>query len=1049
MTPAALPLHSHSLTGATRIAALLAVAAASLAGRAQAASPAQLALPEAIEVEAPSRLQLQQELWSPKIDPSLAGAQGTVDIWVKLSRAPLAEANGEDAKTRGGLLSPSQRRAYKASLELEQDGVAAVARALGGEELGRVSRAHNAVAVRIDASRIFDLATALGVDRVRPVNHYQVDLSETVPYIGAAAAQAAGKDGRGTRVAVVDSGIDYTHRNLGGPGSVAAYDQAVATFPNPYFPSAKVVGGFDFVGSAWPTGPRTEDPNPIDDGPAGGHGTHVADIIGGRSTDGGHVGVAPGASLIAIKACSSVSSSCNGVALLKAVDFALDPDGDGTLDPVDVMNLSLGSSYGQKEDDLTEALERASAAGVVVVASAGNSGNKPYVVGSPSVGQRVISVAQTQVPSAKSVPLVVNSPAAIAGTYGNTETVPWAPVDRSVTGDVAFVGRGCPAGSISATSPADTYLADPAGKVALIDRGACSVSLKVDRAAKAGATAVLIGLVAAGDAISFSFGGGDTFVPTLVITRADASRLKANLAAPVNVTISPDAAIPLVGSMVASSSRGPSISYQAIKPEIGAPGASLSAQYGTGTGETAFGGTSGAAPMVAGSAAILVGANPRLRPSEVKAALMNTAETRIFHQPAIFPGKLAPITRIGAGEVRVDRALSASAVAWVPRSHSAALSFGYHAVSERQSFEREVKVQSFSGKGMTWKVAASFRTPGKPANAAVTVSAPASVRVSAGEDAEFEVRITVDPTKLPSWTLDGGPNGGNGLLLDDHEVDGYLTLTSGAETLSLPWHVLPHKAAALSAPAAARAGKSFSIKNQGAEDGLVEVFSLTGQSPRVPAAQLPNPGDNFAVVDLAAVGVRAVALAAPGDTLQVGVSTFGGRAHPNYPAEFDVLIDNNLDGVADYVVFNLENGGFAATGQNVVAVQKLNPDGSNSGAARVFFFTDADLDSSNAILTFPTAAVGLTPDTTFAFSVFAFDNYFTGALTDAIENMVYTPARPRWVASDVAPIAPGGRAPVTVTEVAGGAAASPSQTGFLLQYRHADPRRESQAVVVR
>ncbi len=215
--------------------------------------------------------------------------------------------------------------------------------------------------------------------------------------------------------------------------------------------------------------------------------------------------MAPGASLIAIKVCSAVATSCNGIALLKAMDFAIDPNGDGdTSDAVDVINMSLGSDYGQVEDDLTLASSNAVKLGVIVVASAGNGANRPYIVGSPSIAPGVISVAQTAVPSDVAIPLVVNAPAAIARVYANTQTVDWAPVGSGVTGNVAFIGRGCPAGSISATNPDDPYLASPAGKIALIDRGGCSVSLKVDRAVRAGATGVLIGLVAAGDAVSFS-----------------------------------------------------------------------------------------------------------------------------------------------------------------------------------------------------------------------------------------------------------------------------------------------------------------------------------------------------------------------------------------------------------------------------------------------------------------------------------------------------------------------------------------------------------------
>ncbi|HSB19748.1 MAG TPA: S8 family serine peptidase [Anaeromyxobacteraceae bacterium] len=1029
-----------------------------LAVPALAANLSELALPGGPATTAAKPIsQMPGRTASAFVDPSLLRAQGRVEVWVKLADRPLAEAHGANARTRGGVLSLEQRRAYLQDLDRKQADLSSTAGRMGARELGRVSRAHNAVALRIDASRILDLASLPGVVAVRPVRNYELALSETVPYIGAAAAQAAGKDGTGARVAVLDSGIDYTHRNLGGPGTAAAYGDAVASFPNAYFPSAKVVGGFDFVGSQWPTpDPRcgfadpptnkvpnvciVPDPNPIDDGAGGGHGTHVSDIIAGRSLDGTHVGVAPGAQLYALKVCSSVSTSCNGVALLQAVDFALDPNGDGSMkDAVDVMNLSLGSNYGQKEDDLSEALAEAVDFGVVVVAAAGNAGNRPYIVSSPSTAPGVISVAQTQTPSAKAYPLVVNSPAAIAGTYRNTETVEWSPVDHPVTGDVAFVGRGCPAGTISATNPDDPYLADPAGKIALVDRGGCAVSWKIDRAVAAGATGVLIGLVAAGDAISFSYGGGTHFAPTLIIIQADSNRIKGALATgPVNATISPANAIPLVGSMVSSSARGPSVSYNAIKPEIGAPGASVSAQYGTGTGETAFGGTSGATPMVAGSAAILVGAVPGIEPMEVKARLMNTAETNILHNPALAPGYLAPITRIGAGEVRVDKALGASSAAWVRSSDSAALSFGYHAVSRTDSFDQTVRVENLGNRSKTYAIASSFRYAAKAASGAIEVRAPKSIRVGGRSSAEFRVTIVVHPENLPAWNINGGGLGGSGATLDGLEMDGYLTLTSGSERLSLPWQVLPHRAAALYTGDEVKVGRFLNVFNAGVADGRAEVFSLTGRSSRIPRSQLPGPGDNFAVIDLRAVGVRDVG------ALQFGISTNGARAHPNYPAEFDVYVDTNRDGAPDFVIFNAENGGFGVTGQNVVFVANLA-----KGTTAAYYYTDADLDSSNAILTAPYSALGITADSQFDFSVYACDNYFTGQCTDAIENMTYTPSRPRYAASTGQVAVPSRSVgSFSVSSVAGGAQASPSQTGFLLLFRDSDPQQESQAVQV-
>jgi hypothetical protein len=135
------------------------------------------------------------------------------------------------------------------------------------------------------------------------------------------------------------------------------------------------------------------------------------------------------------------------------------------------------------------------------------------------------------------IPLVVNSPAGIAGTYANTATLGFAPINAGVTNNVVYVGRGC---------PGDSYLANPSGKIALIDRGTCAVSLKVDAAATAGATGVLIGLVAPGDAMSFSYGGGTNFVPSLVITQATSNLIKNALqSSSVNASISPANALPI------------------------------------------------------------------------------------------------------------------------------------------------------------------------------------------------------------------------------------------------------------------------------------------------------------------------------------------------------------------------------------------------------------------------------------------------------------------------------------------------------------------------
>jgi minor extracellular serine protease Vpr len=1002
-----------------------------------------------------------------RIDYRLRARQGELDVWVQLDKASLASTRAKLAATtgvarvRGAQDAASVRSAMaaqRASIAAQQQEIATRLTGLGARELGRAKVAHNAIAVRVDATQLASIAALPGVVRVQPVVNYEIDLSETVPYIGASAVQTAGFDGTGVKVAVLDSGIDYTHKNLGGSGSAADFQaaQAAAAGPAPaaLFPSAKVVGGYDFVGETWPNTPTAPDPNPIDAGTGAGHGTHVADIIAGRSLDGTRKGVAPGATLLAVKVCSSVSSSCNGVALLQGMDYALDPNGDGDIaDAADVINLSLGSGYGQIEDDLTQAVSNAVDFGVVVVASAGNSADRPFITGSPSIAPGAIGVAQTQVPSALAFPLTVTgiTPSVIA----NTATVDWAPIGSGFSGEVVRLGRACPAGSISTGSAADPYFNgnSPSGKVALIDRGSCSVSLKVDRATKDGAIAVIIANNASGDPPSFSFGGGDLpMAPTLVISLADGNRIKTALGASglnpaVVASISPAVTVPLVGSMVASSSRGPSFSLQTIKPEIGAPGASISAIYGTGDGQGAFGGTSGAAPMVAGSAALLVQANPRRSPIEIKAMLMNSAETAVYTNPATQPGVLAPITRIGAGEVRVDRALAMGTIAYDRAAQSAALSFGVVEADGLHTVKRRLTVQNLGNTAKTFTVTPGFRYASDAASTAVTPIAPSTVTVNAGGTTVIEVALAIDGSKLPNWTLNGGSGGGNGATLNGVEFDGYLTLASGSETLTVPWHVLPRKAANTRVvPGSANNGNSFTLANTGINAGAYEVFSLTGSSPRFPSSQLPGPGDNFAIIDLQSVGVRyldATACGLVGGCLQFAVSTYGRRAHPNYPAVFEIGVDTNGDGAPDFYVFNQELTGFAATGQNVVYVQSAAP----GSAASAFFFTDADLVSGNAVLTVPMGAMGLTPGQPFGFYAMAADNYFTGAVTDFIDGMKFTPGASAFSAPLAGSVAPATsvRVPFTRTAVPAG---SSTEAGLLVLHRR-NAGAESNEVRVR
>jgi subtilisin family serine protease len=159
-------------------------------------------------------------------------ASDTGRVIVRLASPSVAEQ-----KVRG----KSAKKAKKA-LKSEQDDLLADIMALdpNARVLARTQLVLNAVMVEVDASVLATLAGNPAVARIAPISDYELDLSETVPYIGASAVQADGFDGSGVSVAVLDSGIDYYHASLGGSGNPADYAADDPTIREPgTFPTAK------------------------------------------------------------------------------------------------------------------------------------------------------------------------------------------------------------------------------------------------------------------------------------------------------------------------------------------------------------------------------------------------------------------------------------------------------------------------------------------------------------------------------------------------------------------------------------------------------------------------------------------------------------------------------------------------------------------------------------------------------------------------------------------------------------------------------------------
>ncbi|MFH1331583.1 MAG: S8 family serine peptidase [Actinomycetota bacterium] len=926
-----------------------------------------------------------------KIDLGLFGAEGRVRVSIRLTSDPVA------AVAATGARADLQKIQMRTVLD-QQAQFASVLRRQGGTILGAAQVALNTVFADVDAAALRSLAANPNVASIRRVRDFELDLSETVPYIGATAVQDLGFDGTGVTVAVLDSGIDYLHAAFGGSGDPAEYAANDPTIIEPgSFPTGKVVGGYDFVGGDWygSGGPaEAPDPDPLDDGTDGGHGTHVADIIGGLG------GVAPGVSLYGVKVCSSVSTACSGIALIEGMDFALDPDGDGSVaDHVDIINMSLGAGYGTAiDDDLSQAVELASAVGVLTVASAGNGADKPYILGTPSAAPTALSVAQTNVPSAVQPLLEITAPAGIVGDYPAVFQDWSVPLETTgkIEGLVQY-GDGA-GGNLNGCAP--FAAGSLTGKIVLVDRGACNFTLKISNVGQGGAVAGIIGLIAPGDPFAGGDGGDRPIdVPGFMVSQVVSNTLKSGIPN-TYVVFDPANGIPLVQHMVGSSSRGPSMGTSIIKPEIGAPGASMSAIYGTGTETGPFGGTSGAAPMVSGAAALLVQAYPTRTPAEIKAVLMNTAETDIMNMAAFFGGDLAPISRIGGGEVRVDRALASPAAAWASGPIKAgALSFGFIDVFGIKRVTKKVTITNYSDAEVLYTIASSFRFADDEASGAVSIKAPARIKLDPYETRWFRVTITIDGSLLPTNSMNSGANGANGAALTLNEFDGYLTLTSADGSIHLPWHVLPRQAAKERAlPMVFDAGMAtVTLRNKGVGLAQNDAYTLLAVSPNLPTG---GAGTGAPTPDLAAVGVNTFPVPAgycSGEESFVWAFAINSHERQSHllPVSYQLFLDIDQNGVDDYMVTNADLAGpwGASDGRQVTWAIDMA-----TGGASAWFYAEHATNTGNTALYLCGEQVGLTgtdmayvgPGTNVGLDVYAADIYFGGP-GDLVYGLVVTP----------------------------------------------------------
>ncbi|PGZ93119.1 S8 family serine peptidase [Bacillus sp. AFS029533] len=622
--------------------------------------------------------------------------------------------------------------------------------------------AFNGVSMTLPANQIKNLLKSKAVKKVWSNQTFSIDppkendqlkadesnVANYTPYDALDRLHAEGFTGKGIKVGILDTGMDYHHPDL-----KDAYKGGYDFVDNDNDPMETTYADWKKSGKPEISGTSTYYTE---------HGTHVAGIIGGRGVANSEyktIGAAPEADLYSYRVLGAYGSGTEED-IIAGIDRAVQ-------DGMDVINMSLGASLNDPLYATSIAVNNSVLSGVTTVVAAGNSGDQMYTLGSPGAAALALTVG------ASSIALDVYQYAGV----NNGKNYSVRQLARNYSDDLTSLkGKTYQLVDVGLGNPADFNGKDVNGKIAFIKRGTIALIDKIKNAKAKGAVGVLMyndETNQAEGAIQSFLGESVDAIPAFSVSNKEGIEIAAAIKAGASeFTFGDFKKVQTASDELAGfSSRGPSRVNYDIKPEVTAPGVAILSTVPfyvnnkTGDGSKPedykyayerLSGTSMATPYVAGVSALLLQSNKDLQPEDIKSILMNTADPL---------SKAYSVFEAGSGRVDAYEAIHSNVelevVDQTPtyingkqksiKELTGGISFGSYGFDDQDIADsRNITLKNRSEKAKTFNVNVKFQTGLRGSKDAaqnnVTLTGPTSVKLNGISQKNVKFNLNIPKT---------------------------------------------------------------------------------------------------------------------------------------------------------------------------------------------------------------------------------------------------------------------------------------------------------------